>query len=108
MHEVTKFGSDAEWEIMRLFILYRGRPCFIISTVIAVLFYMHLLLNCNNALLAQVRVVYRAQVAIAAQASPNGNAIITMIFKFRNSRCYYRVTKLLDCTYYLEYWEYSW
>ena len=69
---------------------------------------MHLLLNCNNALLAQVRVVYRAQVAIAAQASPNGNAMITMRFKFRNSRCYYRATKLLHCTYYLEYWGYGW
>ena len=42
---------------------------------------MHLLLNqnCNNALLAQVRVVHRAQIAIVAQASPNGNAMIMMM-----------------------------
>ena len=34
--------------------------------------------------------------AIAAQASPNGNAMIMMM---RNSRYSYRETKLLDCTY---------
>ena len=58
-------------------------------------------------LLAHVRVVYRVQIAIAAQASPNGNAMIMMMrFKFRNSRYSYRATKLLDFTYYLEYWGY--
>ena len=52
--------------------------------------------------------MYRAQIAIAAQASPNGNAMIMMMrFKFRNSRYSYTETKLLDCTYYLEYWGYG-
>ena len=61
-------------------------------------------MNCNNALLAQVHVVYRAEIVIAAQASYNSNAMVMMMrFKFLNSRYSYRETKLLDCTYYLEY-----
>ena len=47
----------------------------------------------SRSLLAPVRVVYWA---IAAQDSPNGNAMIMMTrFKFRNSRYSYRRTKML-------------
>ena len=40
----------------------------------------------SRTLLAQVRVVYRAQISIAAQASPNSNAMIMVTrFKFRTA-----------------------
>ena len=55
-------------------------------------------------MLAQVHIVYKAQIVIAAKASPNGTAMIMMIFDTAGT---HRVTKQLDCTYYLEYWGYG-
>ena len=59
----------------------RSSVCYITVSARGDEVWIRVKLNSNNVLLAQVRVLYRAQIAIATQASPNGNAMIVMIFE---------------------------